>query len=58
MNGVVIKRLIAYRREMLVEDAAGRARAFSADSAMAAATDTPDAERVLRNFLEHFVRAA
>jgi GMP synthase (glutamine-hydrolysing) len=58
MNGAVIRRLIEHRRQLLTVDAAERARAFSCDRAIADACDTPDAERVLRNFVDHFIKAA
>jgi GMP synthase (glutamine-hydrolysing) len=58
MNAPVIRRLIEHRRAILRDDAAGRGRALCVDSLLRAADDTPDAERVLQNFLAHFVRAA
>jgi GMP synthase (glutamine-hydrolysing) len=58
MNGKVVRRLIHHRRLILDEDAARRGRDVRADSLLEAATDTPDAEKVLQNFALHFVRAA
>jgi GMP synthase (glutamine-hydrolysing) len=59
MNAGVIQRIIAHRRLLLLDDAQKRARAgFCVDRLIAAATDTPDAEKVLRNFVDHFVRKA
>jgi GMP synthase (glutamine-hydrolysing) len=51
MDAQVVRRIIAHRRLIL---AAG----MCVDTALARADDTPDAERVLRNFVEHFVKAA
>jgi GMP synthase (glutamine-hydrolysing) len=58
MDGVVVRRLIAHRRALLVEDAERRGRAWCPDATIAGVADTPDAERVLRNFVRQFVRAA
>ncbi len=59
MNAPVIQRIIAHRRLMLVEDAARRCRAgYCVDTLIAGASDTPDAERVLVNFVENFVKKA
>ena len=58
MNGGVVRRLIEHRRAVLREDSAQRARAFCVDTAIAEASDTPDAERVLENFVAHYIRAA
>lgn len=57
MNAPVIQRIIAHRRLILSDDAARRQRAsFCVDTLIARAGDTPDAERVLRNFADHFIR--
>jgi GMP synthase (glutamine-hydrolysing) len=57
MNAPVIQRIIAHRRLILADDAARRSRAnYCVDSLIARATDTPDAERVLRNFVDQFIR--
>jgi GMP synthase (glutamine-hydrolysing) len=57
MNAPVIQRLIAHRRIILSDDALRRARhGYCVDTLIARSTDTPDAERVLRNFVEHWVK--
>jgi hypothetical protein len=59
MDAAVIQRIIAYRRALLVTDAAARRRAdYCIDTLIARAADTPDAEHVLRNFLAHFTAVA
>ena len=59
MNAPVIQRIIAHRRMILRDDADRRCRAgYCVDRLIAGAVDTPDAERVLTNFVEHFVRRA
>jgi GMP synthase (glutamine-hydrolysing) len=59
MNAPVIQRILAHRRMILSDDAERRCRAgFCVDRLIAGATDTPDAERVLVNFVEQFVRRA
>ena len=59
MNAPVIRRIIAHRRLILTDDAARRCRAgYCVDSLIERASDTPDAERVLRNFVDQFVRRA
>jgi len=59
MNAPVIQRIIAHRRVILSDDAARRCRAgYCVDSLIARSTDTPDAERVLLNFVEQFVKKA
>ncbi len=58
MNAPVIRRLLEHRRAILCADAASRGRMLCVDSLLAAARDTPDAEGVLKNFVENFVRAA
>jgi GMP synthase (glutamine-hydrolysing) len=57
MDAVVIRRLIEHRRLILNEDAerTGRAAAASAHRLLEHAADTPDAERVVRNFVAEFV---
>jgi GMP synthase (glutamine-hydrolysing) len=56
MDGVVIRRLIEFRREILSRDAEERAIGESVDQMLARSGDTPQAEQVLRNFVEYFVR--
>ena len=58
MNAPVIQRIIAHRRRILTDDAAPPAAAPATASTRSSprATDTPDAERVLVNFVDHFVR--
>jgi GMP synthase (glutamine-hydrolysing) len=58
IDGAVIKRLIAHRRTILTEDAAQRRRAMCVDSLIAGSGDCPEAERVLHNFVDNFIRAA
>jgi GMP synthase (glutamine-hydrolysing) len=58
MNATVIRRLITHRRVILDADHAERKRPVTVDGLLAGASDTPDAERVLGNFVEHFVGAA
>ncbi|HZS38747.1 MAG TPA: gamma-glutamyl-gamma-aminobutyrate hydrolase family protein [Polyangia bacterium] len=58
MDGAVIRHLMAHRRAILDEDATCRGRAFCLDTLLSRAADTPDAERVLRNFVAGFVKAA
>lgn len=56
MDAVVIRRIIAHRRLILADDARARCRAgFCVDERIAASGDCPDAERVLANFVGHFV---
>jgi GMP synthase (glutamine-hydrolysing) len=57
MNAGVIQRIIAHRRRILADDATRRCRAnYCVDTLIARASDTPDAERVLRNFVDGFIR--
>ena len=59
MNAPVIQRIIAHRRPILAGDAARLGRAdYCVDSLIAGAGDTPDAERVLRNFVVELVGRA
>jgi GMP synthase (glutamine-hydrolysing) len=59
MNAPVVRRIIAHRRTLLAADAERRARAgYCVDRLIAGTVDTPDAERVLVNFVEHFIRRA
>ncbi len=57
MDGVVIRRLIEHRRLILADDAHrnGRGHVAHPEALLARASDTPDAERVVRNFFDHFV---
>ena len=57
MNAPVIQKIISHRRMILTDDATRLCRAgYCVDSLIAAAQNTPDAERVLRNFVEQFIR--
>jgi len=59
MNAGVIQRIIAHRRLILTNDAAARCRAnYCIDTLIARSTDTPDAERVLTNFVTNFILTA
>ncbi|HEY7954034.1 MAG TPA: gamma-glutamyl-gamma-aminobutyrate hydrolase family protein [Polyangia bacterium] len=58
MNGLVIRRIINHRRELLEADAARRGAPEAIAAQLAGSGDTPEAESVLRNFVAHFVRAA
>ncbi|HXU73277.1 MAG TPA: gamma-glutamyl-gamma-aminobutyrate hydrolase family protein [Polyangia bacterium] len=56
MDAGVIQRIIAHRRAILTNDAVARARAgYCIDTLIARATNTPDAERVLTNFVRNFI---
>jgi GMP synthase (glutamine-hydrolysing) len=56
MNAKVVRRLVEHRRHILEADFAERpGRCFR--TVMSTVSDTPDAEKVLTNFAEHFVRA-
>jgi GMP synthase (glutamine-hydrolysing) len=57
MDAKVVRHLLAHRRPMLDEDARTRGRA-GVDGLLELASDCPDAERVLTNFVDHFVEAA
>jgi GMP synthase (glutamine-hydrolysing) len=57
MNATVVRRLVEHRRLILEADFAQRAgRCLS--TVITSVSDTPEAEKVLTNFIEHFVRAA
>jgi GMP synthase (glutamine-hydrolysing) len=57
MDALVIRRIIAHRRFILADDAKARCRAgFCVDERINASSDCPDGERVLRNFVAHFVQ--
>jgi GMP synthase (glutamine-hydrolysing) len=59
MDGFVIRKIIAHRRVILVEDARARCRAgFCVEERIGSASDCPDGERVLTNFVSNFVRRA
>ena len=60
MNGSIIRRVIEHRRALLTDDAhaTGRGPTAAAEALLAGATDTPDAEQVMRNFVDHFVAKA
>jgi GMP synthase (glutamine-hydrolysing) len=60
MNGAVIKRLIAYREPVLRQDAARRGCAADQqpDALIARSGDTPLSERVVKNFIRHFINHA
>ena len=56
MDGVVIRRLIRHRRNILDDDAVRTGRACHGhDALLERAADTPDAARVVLNFFERFV---
>ena len=57
MNAPVIQRIIAHRRGILTDDATRLCRAgYCVDTLISRALDTPDAERVLVNFVDGFIR--
>lgn len=59
IDAFTIQRIIAHRRLILTDDAARRCRAnYCIDSLISSASNTPDAERVLTNFVDHFIRHA
>jgi GMP synthase (glutamine-hydrolysing) len=60
MDARVIKRVIQNRHAILTDDAhrTGRLGRHCADTLLGRASDTPDAERVVLNFLLHFARHA
>lgn len=56
MDAPIIKRIIDHRRLILGDDAARRCRAgYCVDTLIAGASNCPDGERVLVNFVEQFV---
>lgn len=59
MSAPIIRRVMEHRRTLLLADAARRQRReFCVDRSIAGAHDCPDAERVLHNFVEHFVKVS
>jgi GMP synthase (glutamine-hydrolysing) len=58
MDAGVIRRIIHFRRMILDADAQARRRPVTAAELHDRSRDTPDAERVLRNFVAHLVRAS
>jgi GMP synthase (glutamine-hydrolysing) len=57
MSAPVMRGILQHRRHILVDDARRRARdGFCVDTLIAGASDCPHGERVLTNFVEHFVR--
>ena len=57
IDASTIRRIIEHRRLILTDDAARRCRAdYCVDTLIARAANTPDAERVLVNFVDGFVR--
>lgn len=59
IDAFTIRRIIEHRRLILTSDATRRARAdYCVDTLIARAQNTPDAERVLVNFVDHFIRHA
>jgi GMP synthase (glutamine-hydrolysing) len=59
MDAKVIRKIIAHRRLILSDDARARCRSgFCVDERIAASGDCPEAERVLENFVGHFVGRA
>ncbi|HEX9104465.1 MAG TPA: gamma-glutamyl-gamma-aminobutyrate hydrolase family protein [Polyangia bacterium] len=56
IDAFTIRRIIAHRRMILSDDAARRSRDnYCVDTLIARAANTPDAERVLRNFVDQFI---
>ncbi len=58
MNAHVVRRILEHRRTILRDDATACGRSLCVDSLIAGASDTPEAERVLTNFVDQFVHAA
>jgi GMP synthase (glutamine-hydrolysing) len=60
MTGLVVKRIIKHRESILATDAAARGRDDSAlaPALIAKSGDTPVAEKILGNFVNHFVKHA
>jgi GMP synthase (glutamine-hydrolysing) len=58
MDGDVIRRLISFRRLILDADAQARRRPVTVDELLDRTRDTPDAERVLVNFVRKLVKLA
>lgn len=58
MNAVVVRGLMTWRRLILTEDWARRDHAHTVEDRLGAACDTPDGERVLRNFVTELVKHA
>jgi len=59
MSGSVVRRIIEHRRPLLEEDLACRGRCRSQLGRLVEGTsDTPHGERILRHFVERFVRRA
>jgi len=58
MDRVVVRRIIEHRRRILDADAAGRPHARNVEQLLSVVSDTPLAERVLANWLHHFVKHA
>lgn len=60
MTSTIVRRVIEHRRGILTDDAhrTGRGAWAHAEALLSRASDTPDAERVVRNFLDHFVDKA
>jgi GMP synthase (glutamine-hydrolysing) len=59
MSAKVVRRIIEHRRNILEQDLTCRGRCRSLlGRVVEGVSDTPHGERVLRNFVEHFVRAA
>jgi GMP synthase (glutamine-hydrolysing) len=58
ISGSIIRRLIGHRRALLMEDFERRGCAARVAALEEAASDTPAAEQVLRNFVSAFVRVA
>jgi GMP synthase (glutamine-hydrolysing) len=57
MDAKVVRRLLQHRRHVLDADATRRGGRV-VDHLLPQVTDTPHGERVLSNFVEHFIRAA
>lgn len=59
INGAISRTIIAHRRQRLADDAARLGRAdYSVDGLLTTVGDCPEAERVMSNFLQQFVRKA
>lgn len=58
ISGPVIKHIMGYRRQRLIDECGGCNRALDVDALIARSGDTPHAEEVLRNFVRHFVARA
>lgn len=55
ISGQVIRHILDFRRQRLIDECNGCNRAIDVDERIATSADTPEAEEVLRNFVRHFV---